>query len=147
MRSLLILIFMVFCISTVTDAAGSSFTQSDRDRMIRLEEGLKATNQRMEDGFKATNQRIDDLKADMNRRLEHITTFMFWGFGILFGLFFSGMGFLIGFVLWDRRIALTPAVRKTKELEEQAELLKKALQEVALNDPHVHEALKHVGML
>ncbi|MBF0563768.1 MAG: hypothetical protein HQK89_00840 [Nitrospirae bacterium] len=156
----MILICLLFCISTVGVAADSSFTQSDRDRMIRLEEGLKATN-----------QRIDDLKSDMNRRFEQVdkrfeqvdkrfeqvdkrfeqvdkrfeqmTNFMFWGFGTLF----SGMWVLIGFILWDRRTALAPAVRKTKEIEEQSELLKRALKEVATKDPHVKEALKHVGLL
>ncbi|MBF0563766.1 MAG: hypothetical protein HQK89_00830 [Nitrospirae bacterium] len=146
MRSLSILICLLFCISTVAVAAESSFTQSDRDRMIRFEEGLKATN-----------QRIDDIRADMNRRFEQVdkrfeqvdkrfeqmTNFMFWGFGTLF----SGMWVLIGFILWDRRTALAPAVRKTKEIEEQSELLKRALKEVATKDPHVKEALKHVGLL
>ncbi|MBF0345107.1 MAG: hypothetical protein HQL06_12870 [Nitrospirae bacterium] len=37
----------------------------------------------------------------------------------------------MGFVLWDRRTALAPAIRRTKEVEEQSELLVKALKEVA----------------
>ncbi|MBF0565851.1 MAG: hypothetical protein HQK89_11455 [Nitrospirae bacterium] len=157
MRSLLMLICLMFCMTTAPAAADSSFTQADRDRMIRLEEGLKATNQRID----ATNQRIDDLRADINRRFEQVDkrfeqvdkrfeqmqTFMLWGFGILFTLFFSGMGYLIGFVLWDRRTALAPAVRKTKELDEQAELLKKALREAAAKNHDIKEALKHVGLL
>ncbi|MBF0466780.1 MAG: hypothetical protein HQK88_09845 [Nitrospirae bacterium] len=147
MKSVAIAVFVLFCLSTVAFSADSSFTQSDRDRLIRLEEGLKATNQKIDDGLKATNQRIDDLKADMNRKFDQMTTFMLWGFGILFGLFFSGMGFLMGFVLWDRRTALAPAVRKTKELEERAELLEKALKEVSIKNPDIKEALKHVGLL
>ena len=145
---------MLFCLSTVAVATDSSFTQADRDRMVRIEEGLKATNQRIEEGLKATNQRIeeglkatnqriDDLRADMNRRFEQMTIFMLWGFGILFG----GMGLLMGFVLWDRRTALAPAVRKTKELEERAELLEKALKEASITYPGIKEALKHVGIL
>ncbi|MBF0566169.1 MAG: hypothetical protein HQK89_13110 [Nitrospirae bacterium] len=137
--------------------------------MIRLEEGLKATNQRMEDGFKATNQRIDDglkatnqriddlkadMKSDMNRRFEQvdkrfdqIMAFMFWGFGILFGLFFSGMGFLVGFVLWDRRTTLTPVVKTTRELETRTERLELAMKEKAEKDPELKEALRHAGLL
>jgi hypothetical protein len=165
MKLITIIVFMLFCLTTAVAAADSSFTQSDRDRMIRIEEGLKATNQRIDDGLKATNQRIeeglkatnqriDDVKAemnsmkgDMNRRFEQVTTFMLWGFGILFGLFFSGMGLLMGFVLWDRRTALAPAVRKTKELEERAELLEKVLKEASITNPAIKEALKHVGLL
>ncbi len=165
MKRIAISIFILFSLSTVASAADSSFTQADRDRMIRLEEGLKATNQRieeglkatnqrLEEGLKATNQRIDDmkadinsLKADMNRRFDQMTTFMLWGFGILFGLFFSGMGLLMGFVLWDRRTALAPTVRKTKEIEQLAELLEKALKEASITNPAIKEALKHVGLL
>ncbi|MBF0563966.1 MAG: hypothetical protein HQK89_01855 [Nitrospirae bacterium] len=176
MRNIVILTFMVFCISTVSasftaasaSAADSSFTQSDRDRMIRLEEGLKATNQRIDDGLKATNQRIDDMgkkiddmgkkiddmgkkiddvKADVNKRLDQMYTLILWGFGILFGLFFSGMVFLVGFVLWDRRTALAPAVRKTNEVEERTELLEKALKEAAVENPGLKKALKHFGLL
>ncbi|MEO5358381.1 MAG: hypothetical protein H7844_13940 [Nitrospirae bacterium YQR-1] len=175
MKRIAITIFMLFCLSTVA-IAESSFTQADRDRMVRIEEGLKATNQRIEEGLKTTNQRIEEglkatnqrieeglkatsqrieegLKAtnqridDINRRLDQMTTFMLWGFGILFGLFFSGMGFLIGFVLWDRRSALAPAIQKTKEVEQRAELLEKALKEASITNPAIKEALKHVGIL
>ncbi|MBF0564780.1 MAG: hypothetical protein HQK89_06015 [Nitrospirae bacterium] len=119
------------------------FTQEDRDRIIRLEDGQKALNQRVDDLKADMNNLKAELKSDMNHRFDQLTNFMFWGLGILFG----GMGLLITLVIWDRRTALAPAVRKTKELEEQAELLKKALKEVAMKDHHVKEALKHVGLL
>jgi len=92
------------------------FTQEDRDRIIRLEEGLKSvnqriddTNKRLEEGLKSVNQRIDDTNKrieeglkSVNKRIDELRDFMLWGFGLLFG----GMGLLIGFVLWDRRTAL-----------------------------------------
>ncbi|QWR78362.1 hypothetical protein [Candidatus Magnetomonas plexicatena] len=154
MKFIAITVFSLLCLSTAAFATESSFTQADRERMVRIEEGLKATNQRIEEGLKAanqkiddglrsTNQRIDDLKADMNKRFEQMTTFMLWGFGMLFG----SMGLLMGFVLWDRRTALAPAIRKTKEVEERTELLEKALKEASLTDPAIKEALKHVGLL
>jgi hypothetical protein len=133
-----------------TQARDVPFTLEDRDRIIRLEEGQKATNQRIEEGLKSVNQRIDGgLKStnqridDLGKKIDQQTTFMLWGFGILF----SGMAFLMGFVLWDRRTALAPAIRKTKELEERAELIEKALKEAALENPGIKEALKHVGLL
>jgi len=108
----------------------------DRDRLIRLEtkieEGTKSLEKRMVEGQNSLQRQIDDLK-----------TFMFWGFGILFG----GMGLLIGFVIWDRRTALAPAVKKTEELEEKEEKIEKALKELATKDPKVAEALKHAGLL
>jgi len=149
--------FIILCAPTISFPKAIPFTQDDRDRLIRLEtkleEGLKATNQRIDDlnkriddlnrrveeGFKATNQRIDDL----NRRIDGLQTFMLWGFGILFG----GMGILIGFVIWDRRTALAPAIKKYKELEEKEEKIEKVLKELAEKDPKIAEALKHVGLL
>jgi cytochrome c-type biogenesis protein CcmH/NrfF len=104
------------------------FTQDDRDRLIRVEEGLKAVNQRIDD----TNKRIDTMQ-----------TFMLWGFGILFG----GMGVLIGFVIWDRRTALAPAIRKNKELEEREERLEKALLEYAKKEPRLAEIFKNMGLM
>jgi len=103
------------------DTREISFTQDDRDRLIRLEEGQKALQ-----------KQIDDLRV-----------FMLWGFGILFG----GMGILIGFVIWDRRTALSPAIRKSKELEEKEEKIEKALKELAAKNPEVQEALKKAGLL
>ncbi len=115
------------------------FTQDDRERLIRLEtkveEGQKALNQRIDD----INRRIDDLRGEM----KELKAFMLWGFGILFG----GMGIVIGFVIWDRRTALAPAIKKNKELEERGEKIEKALKELATKDPKVAEALKHAGLL
>jgi len=108
------------------------FTLEDRDRIIRLEE-----NQR--EGFRALMQRIDDT----NKRIDDMISIMLWGFGVLF----AGMMSLIGFVIWDRRSALAPAIRKTKELEEREEKIEKALKKLAEKNPEVKEALKETGIL
>ena len=131
----LLLVFLL----TFSHAREIPYTQEDRDRLIRVEENIKALNQRMDD----LSKRMDDLRDDMNRRLDYLQNFMLWGFGILFG----GMGIMIGFVLWDRRTALAPAVKKTKELEEENERIVKALRELAKKDPKVEEVLKQVGLL
>lgn len=97
----MILICMLFCISTVSYAADASFSRSDRERIIRLEEGLKATNQRMEDGFKATNQRIDDT----NKRIDDLKDSMNNNFKLVMDLSLATLGgifLLITFVVWAR---------------------------------------------
>jgi hypothetical protein len=115
-----ILILLVVLISS-TYAKEIPFTQDDRDRLIRVETKIEGLD-----------KRIDDL----NKRIDSLQTFMLWGFGILFG----GMGILIGFVIWDRRTALSPAIRKAERLEE-------ALRELAKKDSNVAEALRHAGLL
>ena len=54
---------------------------------------------------------------------------------------------LIGFVIWDRRTALAPAIRKNKELEEREELIEKALKEYARENPKFAAILKGLGII
>ncbi|MBI3303883.1 MAG: hypothetical protein HYZ72_17595 [Deltaproteobacteria bacterium] len=91
------------------------------ERLARLEEGQKALGQRMDD----LNRRMDDL----NRRIE-------WGFGVTF----AGIFALIGFVIWDRRTALTPAISRTERLEA-------VLKEYAEKSPDLAEALRKAKIL
>ncbi|MBF0591369.1 MAG: hypothetical protein HQL02_04705 [Nitrospirae bacterium] len=133
----------------VAEAADSSFTQADRDRMtrmedrmshleeriIRLEEGLKAVNQKIDDGLKAVNQRLDDLRGLMYVILS------------LLGVILSGMFVLVGFILWDRRTTLAPVVRATREIEDRTEKLELVLKKTAEKYPELKEALRHAGLL
>ncbi len=162
MKKVLILIFAFVILNNfaVSSAKEVPFTQDDRNRLIRLEEGQRSLEKqiikieerqkflekRLEEGLASVNQRIDDMNLridDMNQRIDNSQDFMLWGFGILFG----GMGILIGFVIWDRRTALAPAIKKNKELEEREEKIERALKELAEKDPKIAEALKHVGLL
>lgn len=138
--------------------------QRIEDTNRRLVEGFKAlnqriddTNRRMEEGFKAlsqrvdetnrrideTNRRIDELKQDLGQRINELREMMLWGFGVLF----SGMLALVGFVLWDRRSALAPAVRQMEGLREREEKLEAALREYASRTPELAESLKKMGLL
>ncbi|MFV1977379.1 MAG: coiled-coil domain-containing protein [Candidatus Scalindua sp.] len=121
----IIVIFLIMIIgmsiTSAIEAGEVSFAQDDRERIIRLEEGQKALNQRIDDinkRFDDVNKRIDDTNKridDLREEIRDLKTFMLWGFGILFG----GMGILIGFVIWDRRTAIAPVAGKTRELEEE----------------------------
>ncbi|MES0336142.1 MAG: hypothetical protein SFH39_07285 [Candidatus Magnetobacterium sp. LHC-1] len=142
MKTLMVFWGLMLCMTIGVEAADSSFTQADRDRMIRLEEGLKATNQKIDDGLKATNQRIDDGLRSVNQRIDDLI-------GLIY-VMISGMFILVGFILWDRRTTLAPVVRTTRELEaraEKAEKLELAIKEKAENDPELKEALRHAGLL
>lgn len=92
---ILVIAWLIFSSSFIL-AREIPYTQEDRDRLIRVEEGLNAVNKRIDD----MNKRIDDLREE----IRDLKNFMLWGFGILFG----GMGILIGLVIWDRRTALSP---------------------------------------
>ncbi len=49
-------------------------------------------------------------------------------------------------ILCDRRTALTPAVRRQKELEDREEKIERVLKKLAKKDSKVEEVLKHAGL-
>ena len=162
MRKLVYLLFIVSILCVVSSAYAKDipFTQDDRDRLIRLEtkveEGLKATNQRIDGLEKSVNQRIDGLEKSVNQKIDgleksvnqriddvrdeirDLKTFILWGFGILFG----GMGILIGFVIWDRRTTVAPVARALKEKEGEIEELKKREAEIEKRERNIEEILR-----
>jgi len=138
---ILVIAWLIFSSSFIL-AREIPYTQEDRDRLIRVEEGLKAVNKRIDD----VNKRIDDMNKridDLREEIRDLKNFMLWGFGILFG----GMGILIGLVIWDRRTALSPAMRKIMELEEKEERLERALKEFGYQDERLANILKRLGLL
>jgi len=147
-----LLILSVLCGTQVAAQNAGSFTQADRERLIRLDEKFESLQKQLE----LTNQRIDDLKTDVNsrfdgvnqqfdgvnqrfdgvnQRIDNLQTFMYWGFGILFTM----MMVLMGFVLWDRRTAIKPLENRTHQLEE-------ALIEYAKTDPKLKEILRKAAI-
>ncbi|ODS31302.1 MAG: hypothetical protein SCARUB_03564, partial [Candidatus Scalindua rubra] len=89
--------------------------------------------------FDSVDQRFDSI----DKRFDELRGFMLWGFGVTF----AGMFSLIGFVLWDRRTALSPAIRKNRELEEREEKIERILKEYAMKEPKMAEVLKQMGLL
>jgi hypothetical protein len=127
-----------------------ALAQRINDTNSRLDNGFKALNQRgddsnhrLEEGFKFLSQRIEAGDSSLNRRMDELSDLLLWGFGVLF----SGMLVLVGFVLWDRRTALVPAVRHMEGLKEREERLETALREYASKSPELAEALKKMGLL
>ncbi|MEJ5299691.1 MAG: hypothetical protein WHS38_01745, partial [Thermodesulforhabdaceae bacterium] len=142
----IILTISLLAISSFCFAGEVPFTLEDRDRLIKLEtkveEGFKAVNQRidaLEKRIDALDKRIDalDKRIDgLDKRIDGLQGLMY--------VVISGIFILIGFVIWDRRTALAPAIRKNKELEDREEKLEKALKELAKKDPTVAEVLRNV---
>lgn len=109
--------FAISLSSTKSQAQDRTIEISSREIIERLA--------RLEEGQKNLNQRIDDLRQ-----------LILWGFGITF----AGMFTLIGFVIWERRTALAPAVNRMDRLEA-------ALKEYAAKSPDLAEALKKARLL
>ncbi len=140
------LMISVIGLFSISYAGDVPFRQEDRERLIRLEEGQKALQQRMEglekgiDNFeKSINQRIDDFRGELKGEIQALRELIY--------IVIGGIFVLIGFVIWDRRTALSPAIRRYKELEEREELLEKALKEYAKVEPRFLEILKSLKLM
>ncbi|MBI4823248.1 MAG: hypothetical protein HY805_03335 [Nitrospirae bacterium] len=133
MHRIITAVMIVLFIASTAGAVERTVGISDREiieSLAELKEGQKALNQKIGDGSKATNQRIDDLRSEVQAIRDLI-------YVIIGGIFV-----LIGFVIWDRRSALAPAIKKAKELEEREELLEKAMKEYAKIEPRFADILK-----
>ena len=99
-RLILVLVFSILlsAIPMSVSAEDRKEIQEIRERLIRIEERMVTK---------------EELKAEIKDVRNEIKEFMLWGFGVTF----AGIFALIGFVLWDRRTALAPAIRKSRELE------------------------------
>jgi hypothetical protein len=118
------------------------YTLEDRDRLIRVETKIEHIDKRFEQVDKRFEQ-MDKRFEQVERRIERLENVMMWGFGLLF----TTMIGLVGFVLWDRRTALSPAIRKNKELADKEDKIEKALREYAYKTPELAEILRNVGLM
>ncbi len=120
---------------------------SDREiieSLTRLEEGVKSNRGMIE----LLRDEIAALRTEMrsgNKALrDEILGFMKWGFGLLF----SGMFILVGFILWDRRSNLKPVKDELDELERQkVDRLIAAMKKLSEDDSRIAQVLRSVGLL
>ncbi len=138
MKKLIVLVAVIITIfsSAITlEAVERAPRITDREiieRLIRLEEGQK----RIEQEMGSLRGEIKDVRREMK-------DFLLWGFGVTF----AGIFMLIGFVIWDRRTAIAPVIRQTREMEKREELTVRALKEYAREEPRLAEILKSLGLL
>ncbi len=115
------------------------FTLADRDRIVRMEEGQKALQQQVNDLKESTQRQINDLKESMQQQIADLRNLIY--------VVLAGMFSLFGFVLWDRRTALAPAVRSQEELKNREALIERALVEYASHEPHLADILQKLRLM
>ena len=103
------------------------------ESLVRLEEGVKANAQ----AIKANREMIESLRIEL-------LGFLKWGFGLLF----TSMLILVGFILWDRRSTLKPVKDAMDELERQkVDRVIEAMRKLSEEDTRVAQVLRSVGLL
>ena len=101
------------------------YTLADRDRVIALEAKVDL-------GFENQQRQLDDLK-----------TLFYWGFGIMLTLFL----FMFGYMVWDRRTAMRPALEQSSRALEGNTNLLKVLRDYSKKHPDLAEILRSHGIL
>ena len=144
MTMLLLVICMASFFAPVSSyAVESSPKISDREiieSLTRLEEGVKANREMI----LALRNDMRSMRNEMQAMRTEILSFMKWGFGLLF----SGMLILVGFILWDRRSTLKPVKDELDELERRkVDRIIAAMKKLSEEDSRIAQVLRSVGLL
>jgi hypothetical protein len=70
MKALFLLCF-IFLICNEAISQKLDYTLQDRERLIRVEEGLKALQKQIDQRFDVVNQRFEALESSINLRLDN----------------------------------------------------------------------------
>lgn len=130
-----------FCAHTQTQEI--PYTLQDRERLIRVEERLDALNAKVDSNTAALETKMDIKFDSQQRQLDDIKTLFYWGFGILITLFV----FMLGYMIWDRRTALKPALDASREAEDKTKTFFVVLREYASKNPELAEIMRMHGLL
>ncbi len=124
----IIFIYLLFSFSSVFAVVQAEHI-SDREIIESLTE--------LKTGQKALEQRIDGLERSVNQRIDSLQNLMY----VIIGAIFAQIVGIVGFVLWDRRTALAPAIHKTNELSNEINELRNKTRELEKKTAHLEELL------
>ena len=129
----------LWCNYSAAQNKAVSFTQDDRNMLIRVDERINS----LEDKINLLEDKIDYKFDALQIQINDIKSFMFWGFGILFGVTITSTIGLVGFILWDRR----SIERKVIESEENNQKIFHIFKQQAKEDKKLAEILKLTGII
>ncbi|MEA3446619.1 MAG: hypothetical protein U9R19_18030 [Bacteroidota bacterium] len=175
MNKIAIILIIVFGVTTSYSQDQSiPYTLADRDRLIQVEANVNGMRNEMNSlrnemnslrnemnslrnemnslrseidaKLESINSRFDGIQIQfdgINQRLDSQQTFLFWGFGLLF----TFMIFMLGFILWDRRTTLAPVKIEVEHLKQTDEQIIEVIRKHSEFHPKLRELLKVAGML
>ena len=148
-------------------AGEDTFTQKDRELLIRLDERLAQIDKRFEQidkrfeqvdkrfeqidkRFEQVDKRFAELREDMNERFRQVDKRFESMENLLIaivGAFAAIVAVAIGFAIWDRRTMIRPFEEKVKSMEDDIMLDRKSLEtlfEVLRNYSRKHPDLADI---
>jgi len=142
MRYLILLVTIIILVGTKALAQEQQpvpYTLADRDRLIKVETEISSVRNEMNAFRNELNARLESQQ----KQIDDIKTLFFWGFSITITLII----FMLGYMIWDRRTALKPALLKAEDANDKTRNLVSALREYARSHPDLAEILKTYGLL
>jgi len=149
MRNLIIFLIIITLSGTKVRAQEQQpvpYTLADRDRLIKVETEIGSVRNEMN----SLRSEMNSFRNEINTRLDSqqiqiddLKTLFFWGFSIIITLII----FMLGYMIWDRRTALKPALLKAEDATDKTRNLVSALREYARSHPDLAEILKTYGLL
>ena len=133
-KTMVIIVVIFLLLLTLTQDLRAQEDVSNKEileYLHKLETGmhkLEIQVAKLEEGQQALNKRIDDVQG------------LIW-------VMIAGMFVLVGFVIWDRRTALSPVIKKGKELEDKSDTVLEALREYSREEPKLAAVLKSLNLL
>jgi len=131
-------LIIIFFMNAPVFAVKGTITVTDKEiieRLTRLEEGLK----RLEEGLVRLEERQRGLEQSLNKRIDDLRNLIY--------VVLAGIFALVGFVIWDRRSAISPVIKQTRDIEEEERKILKVLREYSRKEPKFAEVMKSVGLL
>jgi hypothetical protein len=157
MRTFITILFVLLLSAGIKvraqDQQSVPYTLADRDRLIKVEAEIGSVRNEMN----SLRSEMNSLRSEMNafrnemiarlesqqKQIDDLKTLFFWGFSIIITLII----FMLGYMIWDRRTALKPALLKAEDATDKTRNLTAALREYARSHPDLAEILKTYGLL
>lgn len=115
------------------------YTLADRDRTILMDGKINTLEAKID----ALETKMDVQFESQQRQLDDLKTLFYWGFGIMVSLFM----FMFGYIIWDRRTAMKPALQQASEAKDKNTTLTTVIREYSKTHPDLAEILKTHGLL
>ncbi|TAF77437.1 MAG: hypothetical protein EAZ53_02590 [Bacteroidetes bacterium] len=139
MKNLIFLSFIFLYIVSKADSTEIPYTIDDRDRLIRLET-------RLDDGLKAINERFDSQNDKFDARFDALQRQIDFTNNLILTLIAGMLGSLI-YMWWDRRSANAPLKDDIEILQKKEKNLLKALKEYADSHPELKTIFDRAAIL
>ena len=129
------------------------FTLADRDRIIQTEIRLGALEREvanlrteMKSEIGGLRNEMGSLRNEMNAKigaLDEKIDYMYWVQGVIIALII----FMLGYMIWDRRTAVTPVRDDVEKLKAENEKMKQVFRFLSDTQPQLRDILKKTGIL